>query len=34
MSAMCLRLHWHAIRLRFLCPGLALLWCPRCECFR
>lgn len=26
----CLRMHRDSIRLRWLCPGLALLFCDRC----
>ena len=33
MSAFCLRFHRAHVRLRFLCPGLALLRCDRCERF-
>lgn len=33
MTTICLRWHRAALRLRFLCPGLSLLWCERCETF-
>jgi hypothetical protein len=31
---LCLRWHRTTIRQRFLCPGLALLYCDRCEAIR
>jgi hypothetical protein len=34
MTWYCLHFHRDALRLRFLCPGLALLRCSKCECFR
>lgn len=33
-EALCLVMHRAFLRLRFLAPGVALLRCDACECFR